>query len=418
MKRIEVTGLNPLNGSVKIPGAKNSILPLLAASVLITQQVELTNVPNLSDVHSAISIIKELGCETLFSQGKASINAKNVEKAHIPEQLMQSMRSSLFFLAPILVRKRCATISPPGGCKLGLRPIDIHLNGLVALGANISYDEQTINVTATNGLKGADFTLKFPSVGATETLIMAAATAKGKTILRGVAKEPEVVDLIRFLQSAGAKIAGAGSDVLYIEGVKMLFGTKHNVCPDRITATTVMCAVAACGGNVLVLNCDNTHLSAVMPHLKQLGCNFSFEKNNALYISSQGPALAIGNVFTDIYPAFATDSAPLLMAACLRAKGTSKCSDTIFENRFACAQGFNVLGANAKVFKNTVKINGVHKLTATHLHAQDLRGGAALVIAAMQAQGKSIIDGVEYIDRGYEDIVNMFSLIGADIKWI
>ncbi len=421
MKRIEVVGQNPLNGSIEIPGAKNSALPLLAASVLFTQKVVLNNVPNLSDVHCAIKILNELGCETSFQEDEVSVNAKNVEKAHIPQELMQTMRSSLFFLAPMLVRKRFASIYMPGGCKLGLRPIDIHLNGLLALGASVNYgtnNEQTIDVSAKNGLKGTDFTLKFPSVGATETLIMAAVTARGKTILRGVAKEPEVVDLIRFLQSAGAKIVGAGSDVLYIEGVDMLFGTRHKVCPDRITATTVLCATAACGGHVLVLNCDNSHLLAVIPLLKQLGCDFVFTNSDSVYVTSQGPKLAIDNVYTDIYPAFPTDSAPLLIAACLRAEGISKCTDTIFENRFACAHGFNALGASVKISKNTIAVKGANQLVATHLHAPDLRGGAALVIGAMQAKGKSIIEGVEYINRGYEDIVKMFSSLGANMKWV
>ncbi len=419
MKNIEVIGKNSLFGSVEIPGAKNSVLPLMAASVLFKGNVTLTNVPSLSDVDAAIEILRELGCKAELDSKTLTVNAKNIAKSHVPDHLMQSMRSSLFFLAPLLVRKGCAYISYPGGCKLGARPIDIHLNGLAAMGASVECDESgKISVTSKNGLIGADFTLKFPSVGATETLIMAAVTATGKTVLRGVAKEPEIEDLIRFLQSAGAKIAGAKTDVLYIEGVEGLRDTSHKVCPDRITTATVMCAVAACGGEVLMLNCNTQHQNSMYPMFEKLGCELSFISEHSVCAVSGGVKCAIDNVFTDIYPAFSTDAAPILMAACLRAKGQSICTDTIFENRFACAEGFKALGGRVDVNENSITITGVSELNGARIYAQDLRGGAALVIAAMQANGISTIHNTHFLARGYEDIVSLFSALGADIKFV
>ncbi len=418
MRDIIVRGKKNLNGSVEIPGAKNSALPLIAASVLFKTSVVLNNVPNLSDVKTAIEILNVLGCKADFYEKTLSINAQSVVNSYIPEHLMQTMRSSLFFLAPILVRKKKACITAPGGCKLGARPIDIHLDGLESMGAIVELDELgKINLTADNGLKGADFTLKFPSVGATETLIMAAATAKGKSVLRGVAKEPEIEDLIRFLQSGGAKIFGANTDVLYIDGVENLHETRHTVCPDRITAATVMCAVAACGGETLLLNCNPEHVGAITPHLNLLGCNTIETSASSLCVSSSGLKSGIGSVFTDIYPAFSTDAAPVLMAACLRAKGQSICTDTIFENRFACAKEFNLLCADAQTNANTITVNGVNELYGANLTAHDLRGGAALVVAAMQAIGESRISNMHFIARGYEDIVKLFSTLGADISY-
>ncbi len=418
MKDIIVEGKKCLNGSVEIPGAKNSALPLIAASVLFKTNVTLCNVPNLSDVKTAIEILNVLGCKTRFNKKTLSINASSVVNTCIPENLMQTMRSSLFFLAPILVRKKKACITTPGGCKLGSRPIDIHLDGLESMGAKVvCNDLGEITLTAKNGLKGTDFTLKFPSVGATETLIMAAVLATGKSVLRGVAKEPEIEDLIRFLQSGGAKIAGAKTDVLYIEGVKNLHEAQHTVCPDRITTSTVMCAVAACGGEVLVLNCNPEHVSSVFSYLNILGCQTINTGANSICVSSGGPKCGIGNVFTDIYPAFSTDAAPILMAACLRAKGQSVCTDTIFENRFACAKEFNALGANAKTNANKIIINGAGELYGAKITAHDLRGGAALVVAAMQANGISKISNTHFIARGYEDIVTLFNVLGANIRY-
>ncbi len=419
MQTLKVRGKNALCGSVKIPGAKNSALPIMAASVLCEGKVQLSNIPNLSDVNSCIQILNSLGCDAKFAQNKAVIDATHIKENEIPEYLMRTMRSSLFFLAPILVRKGTVKITTPGGCNLGSRPIDIHLNGLSAMGAKIKHSEENkgeIQVVSNGRLNGADFTLHFPSVGASETLLMAAATAKGRSILRGVAKEPEVIDLANFLQSAGAKIKGIGTDVLQIEGALQLNSTEYKVCPDRITAATVLCAVASCSGEVLLSNCDNIPLQSVINYLQLLGTKIYEMGNEVLCVSSGGPKNAIGDVYTGVYPAFPTDIAPVLMAACLKAKGKSRCTDTIFEQRFACSHGFNALGANTYCNGNSVYVQGVKELRGANLTAPDLRGGAALVIGAMQAEGESIISGVEHINRGYEDIALMFNSLGAHIE--
>lgn len=406
-------------GSVTIPGAKNSVLPLMAASILCCGTVKLTNVPRLSDVSAALEILLELGCKARLCVEESAlvIDAQTLQGSAVPERLMRVMRSSLFFLAPLLARTGRAEISQPGGCRLGARPIDIHLDGLIALGAGVEQADGRIIVTAPNGLRGADYTLRFPSVGATETLLMAAVTARGRTVLRGVAREPEITDLIRFLQSAGAHIAGAETNVLYIDGNSMLTGTTHMVCSDRITTATVLCAVAGCGGEALLLNCNPQYVLGLLPLLQTLGCVFSTTGSTSMCVASGGVTKGIGTVFTDIYPALSTDAAPLLMAATLRASGQSRCTDTIFERRFACAESFCALGAHAVNDDNSLVVQGVKRLHGAVLHAQDLRGGAALVLAAMQAQGESVIDGVHYIARGYEDIVEMFASLGADISY-
>ncbi len=421
MSELRVIGGKNLCGSVVAPGAKNSILPLLAASVLVEGLVRFSNVPRLSDVFAAYDILCALGCKVATVKDGCAVDATTLSSSCIPPYLMETMRSSLFFLAPVLKRTKCAKITQPGGCKLGARPIDIHLNGLEAMGAKIIYgsdNDDCIELRTKDGLIGADYTLKFPSVGATETLIMAGVTAKGKTVLRGVAKEPEIEDLVRFLISCGARIAGVGTDVLYIDGVSDLNGATHNVCPDRISVGTVLCAVAACGGEVIIKNCNSLHVSAVYPMLKKLGCGVTVIAEDTICAYSCGVQNGIGDVFADIYPAFSTDCAPILMAACLRAKGLSSCTDTIFENRFACSRDFSSLGANVKISKNKISVCGVKQLNGATLYAKDLRGGAALVIAAMQACGQSTVKGVEYINRGYEDIAALFSKLGADIKLV
>ncbi len=419
MQTLKVRNKVTLNGSVSIPGAKNSALPIMAASVLCSDTVKLNNIPMLSDVKACTEILNTLGAKANLEKNSVNINASCVLQSEIPPHLMRTMRSSLFFLAPILVRKSRVKITTPGGCKLGTRPIDIHLNGLCAMGASVHHSDDEkgdITLSIKEKLKGVDFTLHFPSVGASETLLMAAVTAKGQSVLRGVAKEPEVCDLANFLQSAGAKIKGVGTDVLYIDGVKELKGTQYSICPDRITAATVLCAVAGCGGEVLLSNCNNIYLQSIINYLQMLGVKIYKIGGEVLCICADGVKLsAIGDVYTGVYPAFPTDIAPLLMAVCLRAKGKSKCTDTIFEQRFVCSQGFNALGANTYCSGNSIAVNGVNELKGANLYAPDLRGGAALVLAAMQAQGESIINNAHHIYRGYEDIAELFNSIGADI---
>ena len=284
------------------------------------------------------------------------------------------------------------------------------------MGAHITEkDGGALEVTAPDGLAGADICLRFPSVGATETLLMAAAAARGETVLRGAAVEPEVTDLVRFLQGAGADITGVGTRVLHIRGRELLMGTQHAVCPDRITAATVLCAVAGCGGEVLLTNTCNAHLAEVLRILRRAGCMVSVSGDSSVALASSGALRAAGGWDTGVYPSFPTDAAPLMAAALLRAQGESRVTDTIFENRFACAEGFLRLGASVNVCGRTLHVHGMDLLNGADVEAPDLRGGAALVIAALQAQGSTRVMGAEHISRGYEDIAALLAPLGARI---
>lgn len=419
MNALTVCGTRGLFGSVRIPGAKNSVLPMLAASLLCHGAVTLTNVPALSDVDVSVRILQSIGCRVAHKNGSISVTPPEVPGSVISAELMRTMRASVFYLAPLLVRTGRAQVCMPGGCRLGARPIDLHLFGLARMGAQIEEQQDgALTLFAPDGLSGADITLRFPSVGATETLLMAASSARGETILRGAAAEPEVTDLARFLQSAGAAITGIGTRTLRVRGSDCLMGARYEVCPDRITAATVLCAAAGCGGEVLLTHMCSAHLTRVLQVLRDAGCMISASGEDSVALASDGALHAIENLQTGVYPEFPTDAAPLLAAALLRARGESLVTDTIFENRFACAEGFAALGAKAAVQGRALRVHGVKRLQGAALHAPDLRGGAALVIAAMQAEGESRITGAEHIGRGYEDIAALFAPLGAKIACV
>ena len=411
----KISGGESLFGSVRIPGAKNSVLPLMAASLLCNGTVTLSDVPRLSDVAASRQILQHLGCQVRRKGRQLSITPGASICSDVPEEYMRAMRSSVFYLAPLLVRTGKALIYTPGGCRLGARPIDLHLQGLSEMGAQVCQSGSALEVTVPNGLRGAQISLRFPSVGATETLVMAAVCARGETVLRGVAIEPEVMDLIRFLQSAGACITGAGSRTLHIMGRDFLTGTQFSPCPDRITAATVLCAVAGCGGEALLTNTCNEDVMPVVRVLRRAGCSIVPCGPKSLAVSSCGRAGGVENLFTDVHPAFPTDAAPLVGAAVLRARGESAITDTIFENRFSCAEGFSALGASVTVSGRTLYVHGVPALRAARMVAPDLRGGAALVIAALQAQGDSFLAGINHIVRGYEDLPALLGALGAKI---
>lgn len=416
MEAILVEGGRPLRGNVRIPGAKNSALPLMAASLLCSGTVELCEVPQLTDVAAGMEILQAVGSRVRWTENTLWMETAPPLRSSVPPHLMRLMRSSLFFLAPLLARTGRAEITQPGGCRLGARPIDIHLDGLAAMGAVVVQEAERTRVsTLSGGLRGADYTLRFPSVGATETLLMAAATARGTTWLRGVALEPEVEDLIRFLQGAGACISGTGTRTLCIEGREELHGARFSVCPDRIVASTVLCGVAGCGGEAFLTHCSLAHLGGLLPLLRTLGCEVQGNGQDALWAYSEGPRRAVGAQSTGVYPAFCTDAVPLVAAAALRAPGETALADTIFSNRFACANGFCAMGANVRREGETLKIRGVTRLHGSSVCAEDLRGGAALVLAALQAEGRSSITGTAHLARGYEDIAALFCGLGARI---
>ena len=413
-QHIVVTGGRPLHGSVRVPAAKNSVLPLLAASMLCTGGVRLTGVPPLSDVACGLELLRSAGCRALWRDGVVCVSGPPT-RGTLAEETARQMRASILFCAPLLARLGRAETVLPGGCDLGARPIDLHLAGLVQMGAQVWADDPgRLVLTAPAGLHGAELVLHFPSVGATETLLLAAACARGTTILRGAAREPEIVDLARFLNCCGACIEGAGGPVLRIEGRRSLGGCSYSPVPDRIFAATLACAAAAAGGQVELAACPPDLYAPALDILEAMGCRIE-RGASAVRVARFGRLHGVGRVFTGVYPALATDAAPPLAAAMLCAEGESSIEDVVFERRFACAEGFTAMGAQAVVTGRTLTVRGT-PLHAATVDAPDLRGGAALVIAALAAKGSSVIRRTAHIDRGYADLAETLAALGAQIS--
>ena len=409
-----VTGGRPLNGGVKIPAAKNSVLPLFAASLLCTGEVRLQAVPRLADVEHCMALLRGVGCSARW-EGSDAVLSGPPANSTLPGQTAGQMRASILFCAPLLARLGRAETSLPGGCRIGARPIDLHLAGLAKMGAvELEAGEGRLVLTAPSGLHGAEITLRFPSVGATETLLLAAACAKGRTILRGAAREPEIADLAAFLNRCGGCIEGAGSSTIRIEGRRGLSGCCFSPLPDRIFASTLACGCAAAGGRVELTGCAPALYAPVLEILEQMGCGV-VRRSDAAVITRFGRLYGPGRVFTGAYPALATDAAPLLAAAMLCADSESSIEDVIFERRFGCAAGFAALGGRVRVEGRTLYAEPGGTLQGTMLEAPDLRGGAALVIAALAAQGSSRITHTEFIDRGYADFAQKLTALGGQI---
>lgn len=413
---LRVWGGRPLFGRVRIPAAKNSVLPLLAASMLIEGETVLAQVPDLADVRQSLTIFEALGGSYQWQWGKLKLKAATEPSQGIlPKQAAKAMRSSVFYLAPSLHKFGRVQTPMPGGCKLGPRPIDIHLEGLSRMGARVEWQQEELVITAPRGLRGMDYALRLPSVGATETLLMAACKAKGETILRGVAREPEVVDLANYLSSCGAVIEGAGTSVIRIRGQAQLHGTEYVPIPDRITAATLAAAVASASGHVTLENCPSSLLEPELFVLEQAGCGIQRNEDTILVERSR-PLKGVGRIYTAVYPGFSTDAAPVIAAALLTAAGRSAIEDTVFENRFACADGFVNMGANACRVGRAVEIQGVRSLVGGKLYGTDLRGSAALVVAALAAKEESKVYGIEHIRRGYKDLPATLQALGASVK--
>ncbi len=398
-----------------MPCAKNSVLPILAAAMLARGAVRIRRVPRLRDVETSLQLLAALGCPAVQIDGDLLLAPGGPMGDTVPRPLMAAMRSSIYYLAPMLARGGRARVTLPGGCRLGARPIDLHLEGLAAMGARISADGDQLDCTAPNGLHGAEIRLRFPSVGATETLLIAAAAAAGETRICGAAREPEVCDLAGFLTACGARIEGAGTSCIRVLGGP-LQGCEYTPIPDRITAQTVLCAAAACGGQVLLRRAPFAPLQPMAGILRRAGCSVRRAGQDGVVLESDGCLTAAGSISTGVYPAFATDAGPLLAAAMLTARGETRLRETIFSNRFSCAAQFARMGAKVDCDGRLLCIRGVPALQGAQVTAQDLRGGAALVIAALTAQGESRIGGVEYIRRGYEDIAGLFGALGAEIS--
>ena len=413
--RIVVTGGCPLNGSVKIPAAKNSVLPLFAASLLCRGPVRLQGVPRLADVEHCMTLLRGTGLAARWEGSDVLLSGTSFTGV-LPGQTAGQMRASILFCAPLLARLGRAETRLPGGCRIGARPIDLHLAGLKQMGAvELAAGEGRLVLTAPSGLHGAEITLAFPSVGATETLLLAAACARGTTVLRGAAREPEIADLAAFLNRCGGCIRGAGTSVITIEGRRSLTGCSFVPLPDRIFASTLACACAAAGGQVELTGCSPALYAPVLEILGQMGCRVE-PAGDTVRISRFGRLHGAGRVFTGAYPALATDAAPLLAAAMLCADSESSIEDVIFERRFGCAEGFCRLGAQAETAGRVLTIAPGGHLCGTVVEAPDLRGGAALVLAGLAARGTTVITHPAHIDRGYAGFTEILAGLGAQIR--
>ncbi|SMC41488.1 UDP-N-acetylglucosamine 1-carboxyvinyltransferase [Papillibacter cinnamivorans] len=413
MSTFLVNGGKQLYGNVKVHGAKNSVLPILAAAIVNPGESILHNCPDLSDVTASIKILEHLGCTVKRENGTIIIDSRSICRCDIPDELMREMRSSVIFLGAILARAGEAKMSFPGGCELGPRPIDLHLSSLRALGAHI--EEKSGNLLCrADRMRGCEINLSIPSVGATENAMLAACSCEGTTTITNAAREPEITDLQNFLCSMGFSVFGAGGSTIVVEGKAKLHDCSHTVISDRIVAATYLTAVASAGGEVNVEDVDYRHLSTVTSILSEAGCRIRSEENSVI-ISCKKPLKAVRPVRTAPYPGFPTDAQAPLMAAMLCAEGTSVFIENIFENRYRHVDELMRMGADIKVEGRVAVVCGVPRLHGASIKATDLRGGAALVAAALGAEGESRISGISHIDRGYQSLERSLAEIGAEI---
>ena len=379
-----ITGGMPLNGTVHIPAAKNSVLPLLAAALLCNGTVRFLQVPHLADVDTSVELLQGAGCTARWQGSDITVQGVPSTCRLAPEAAAR-MRASILFCAPLLARLGRVETVLPGGCRIGARPVDLHLSGLAQMGVHCREEGARLILTAPAGLHGADITLGFPSVGATETLLLAAAAAQGETVLRGAAREPEISDLAAFLNRCGGCVQGAGTSTIRVQGRRMLYSCSFAPMADRIVASTLACACAAAGGRVELTGCRPETYAPLLEILAQMGCRVETGPESAV-VTRLGALHGAGRVFTGVYPALATDAAPLLAAVMLAADSASSIEDVVFERRFGCAEGFAAFGAAVQVQGRTLDIRPVRQLQGACARAADLRGGAALVVAALAAR--------------------------------
>jgi len=418
LEKLIVKGGNRLVGAVKTSGAKNAVLPIIAASILGTTPSHLDEVPMLEDVHTISEVLKCLGLAVKCSPEKnvLDIDSTEITSYEAPYELVRTMRASFLVMGPLLARIGKARISMPGGCAIGARPIDIHLKGFEALGVKIEQGHGYIEASAPEGLKGTSIYFDFPSVGATENIMMAASLAEGTTILENAAEEPEIVDLANYLNKMGAKIRGAGTDTIRIEGVEKLHGADYTIIPDRIEAGTYMIAAAMTGGDIVVENVLPEHQKPLIAKLREAGAVVGEDIDKERVIG-KNPLKAV-SIKTLPYPGFPTDMQAQMMAMMVIAEGRSKVTETVFENRFMHVVELNRMGAQISTEGRSAVIDGPSKLTGCDVRATDLRAGAAMILAGLVAEGTTRIGDLHHIDRGYENIVAKLKNLGADIERI
>ena len=415
MEKLFIQGGRRLSGTVKVSGAKNAVLPVIAASLLASTPSVIEEIPDLDDVRTITEVLQYLGLTTRWQEpGSLYVDSTGIKSCEASYELVRKMRASFLVMGPLLSRFQEARISLPGGCAIGSRPIDLHLKGFEALGAEIIQGHGFIEARAPKGLQGARMYLDFPSVGATENIMMAASLAKGQTIIENAAQEPEIVDLANYLNAMGAKVRGAGTNVVRIEGVEKMTGTTYAVIPDRIEAGTYMVAAAITGGDVVLKNVLFEHMKPLVAKLKEAGVTIEEDVDQIRVNATDG--IRAVDVKTLPYPGFPTDMQAQFMALMTVAKGSSVITETVFENRFMHVDELKRMGANIKIDGRVAMVDGVTHLTGCPVTATDLRAGAALVVAGLAAQGQTEIGSIQHIDRGYDRIVDKLRGLGADIS--
>ena len=410
-----VEGGRRLSGEVKVQGSKNSSLPILAAALLCRGECVLYNCPRLSDVEASLAILRYIGCTARREGDTLIVDTGSVTRYDIPPELMHRMRSSIIFLGAMVARFGQASMTFPGGCELGPRPIDLHLNALREMGVVICEDHGELDCRASEGLHGANIALTVPSVGATENIMIAAAAARGTTVITNAAREPEITDLADFLNACGAHIAGAGESTVVIDGADELHPAAHAVIPDRIVTTTLMSAAAVTGSDICFTGVIPSHLDAVIPVFRESGCDIDISGDKLRFRSPyrlSSPRL----IRTMPYPGFPTDAQAPVMSMAATARGMTVFVENIFESRYSHVSELCRMGADIRVEGKVAVVDGVSRLLSARVRARDLRGAAALVVAALCAQGASEVEGIEYLERGYEDFELVLSSLGADIK--
>ena len=414
MEKFVVRGGKELKGRVRVSGSKNASLPIIFSSIL-SGKLKLSNVPDLRDVSTACELLGLMGFQVKREKNRLEVVGTEKIVPQAPYELVKTMRASILCLGPLLARFKRAVVSMPGGCAIGLRPVDLHIKGLSKLGAEIRVSHGYIVAEVKGSLKGAEITLDFPTVGGTENLMMAAVLSKGKTVIRNAAKEPEIVDLAKALKSAGARIEGEGTDVIEVWGVEEVGEIEHSVMPDRIEAGTFLAAVATAGGEIEIENFPFDHLKAVVEKFEEAGLYVKRLSEDRVLVKKEGN-LKGTDVVTQPYPGFPTDMQAQFMAAMCTAEGTSVIKETIFENRFMHALELQRMGADIKIEGNTVVVKGVERLSGAKVTATDLRASASLVIAGLGAENTTEVYRIYHLDRGYERLEEKLASLGADIE--